>query len=97
MSLTIDSMVVRTKAVMTQPVDDELVMMHLKSNQYLGLNPMGRRIWDMIENPVSVRAICQQLITEFDVELAVCEQEVLAFLSNLHTSAVVELAADTNQ
>lgn len=94
MTLTIDSIVTRSTQVMAQPVDDELVMMHLESSQYLGLNPMGRRIWDMMESPISVQAICQQLVTEFDVEMAVCEREVLAFLSDLHESQVVELPAD---
>lgn len=97
MNLTLSSKVFRTKNVMATPVDDELVMMQMEINQYFGLNAMGRRIWDMMEHPISVREICQQLVAEFDVEMAVCEREVLAFLSDLHESQVVELPADAKR
>ncbi len=97
MELTSKTIIVRSQNVMSSPVDDELVMMHLESNQYVGLNPMGRRIWEMIESPVAVQAICQQLITEFDVEMAVCEKEVLAFLSTLRQSWLLALPASRDE
>jgi hypothetical protein len=92
MQLTPMTVVVRSQNVMSSPVDDEMVMMHLESNQYLGLNPMGRRIWELIKAPIAVQDVCQQLLAEFDVTPEVCEQEVLAFLTDLNESQVVELS-----
>ncbi len=94
MELSLTTIIVRSKQVMSSPVDDELVMMNLESNQYLGLNPVGRRIWELIEAPVAVQDVCQQLYKEFDVEMAVCAQEVLAFLSNLYDSRVIQLTTN---
>lgn len=93
MSLNLDSTVVRSTEIMAQEVDDELVMMHLETSQYLGLNPVGRRIWELTESPTSIGEICQQLASEYEVEMDVCQREVLAFLSDLRDSQVVALVA----
>ena len=83
MPLTLESKVVRSTAVMTSPVDDELVMMALESSQYFGLNRVGRRIWELLETPTTVAAVCVQLVKEFAVEPQQCADEVLAFLTAL--------------
>ena len=83
MPLTLASKVVRSTEVMTSPVDDELVMMALESNQYYGLNRVGRRIWELLEMPTAVADLCAQLVKEFAVEPEQCAHEVLAFLTTL--------------
>ena len=67
MPLTLESIVVRSQEVMTSPVDDEMVMMALESSRYYGLNRVGRRIWELLEEPTTVAALCAQLVSEFDV------------------------------
>ena len=80
---------------MATPVDDEMVMMHLESNRYYGLNAMGRRIWELIETPTPITAVCQQLLTEFDVEPEICEREVLAFLTEMQDGNVIRVLPAT--
>lgn len=96
MDLKLDSTVVRRADVLAQPVDDEMVMMALESNEYFGLNPMGRRIWEMLEQPTTVAAICAQLVRDYDVTPEQCADEVIAFLTELmrdDTVAIVDGAA----
>lgn len=95
MDLRLDTIVVRRADVLAQPVDDEMVMMALESNKYYGLNPMGRRIWEMLEQPTTVAAICAQLVRDYDVTPEQCAAEVIAFLADLMRDGTVAIQGGT--
>jgi hypothetical protein len=70
---------------------EELVMMSIEAGNYYGLDPTGRRIWEMIGEPQTVSEICARLVAEYDVPPDVCESEVLAFLSELAEQKIIAL------
>jgi hypothetical protein len=80
----------RAQDVLTAEIDDELAMMSMQSGTYVNLDAIGKRIWTLLETPITVAALCQQLVQEFDVPLETCEQDVLAFLEELHTQQVIQ-------
>ena len=55
-------------------------MMHIEKGKYFGLNPVGKRIWDMLEEPKSFSEITQRLLSDFDVTEEQCTREVKDFL-----------------
>jgi hypothetical protein len=75
-------------------VGEELVMMSVDKGDYLGLSPVGARIWELIETPADFDALCQRLIAEFEVSPEVCRAEVEAFLAALvkHGAAALDPA-----
>ena len=83
------SVVKRADDVMAANVDDELVMLRMESNGYFGLDAIGRRIWEMLEEPRTVASICSTLLDEYDVDAAACEADVLYFLAELEKHGVV--------
>jgi hypothetical protein len=64
-------------------VGEELVMMSAEKGNYIGLSEVGTRVWELIETPQSIDALCAQLETEFDVTPDVCRVEIEAFLNEL--------------
>jgi len=68
---------------LTAKVGDELVMMSAEKGNYVGLSKVGSRIWELIETPQNIGAICAQLQNEFDVTADVCRAEVETFLNEL--------------
>ena len=70
----------RNTQVIDGTIDDNLVMMHLEKGKYFGLNPVGKRIWELIETSKDSTGIIQCLMTEFDVTEEQCTREVAAFL-----------------
>ena len=70
----------RNEQIIDGELDDNQVMMHLNKGKYFGLNPIGRRIWQLIEQPKSFQEISAVLLTEFEVSESQCSQEVQAFL-----------------
>ncbi|MCI1640069.1 MAG: PqqD family protein [Bacteroidales bacterium] len=70
----------RSTNIIDGELDDNQVMMHLEKGKYFGLNPVGKRIWEFIEEPKSFSEIVKQLLLEFDVTEEQCTKEVKVFL-----------------
>jgi hypothetical protein len=64
-------------------LDGETALMSVDRGKYYGINPIGSRIWALIEQPRMISELCAVLLSEFEVESSQCENEVLAFLSEL--------------
>ncbi len=47
---------------LAQPVGEEMLMMSPAQGNYVSLSPVARRIWEMIETPTTIDAICAQLV-----------------------------------
>jgi len=72
-------------------VGDELVMMSAEKGNYIGLSEVGARIWELIETPQEVDAVCAQLQQEYDVTPDACRAEVETFLSELVKHGAIAL------
>jgi len=72
-------------------VGDELVMMSAEKGNYIGLSEVGARIWELIETPQELDAVCARLQSEFDVAPEVCRAEVETFLDELAKHGAVAL------
>ncbi len=64
-------------------MDGETVMMSIENGEYFGLNTVGSRMWELIENPIKVDALIELLLDEFDVSSEQCEMETMEFLNHL--------------
>lgn len=64
-------------------VEGEVVMMNLETNSYYGLDAIGSRIWDLIEEPKTIAEVCAQLMLEYEVDADTCVQEVSALIASL--------------
>ena len=64
-------------------VGDALVMMSAAKGNYIGLSEVGARIWEIIDTPQEIGALCAQLQDEYDVSPETCRADVDAFLNEL--------------
>ena len=53
--------------VISQEVAGETVLLDLDSEHYFGLDSVGTRIWQLIEEKGNLQAIVDQLLSEYDV------------------------------
>lgn len=72
-------------------VGDELVMMSAEKGNYVGLSEVGARIWDILETPSDLEAVCARLQQEYDVAPDVCRAEVEIFLNELVKHGAIAL------
>jgi hypothetical protein len=89
--LSESSTVVVTAEQISSDLGGEAVILNLKSGVYHGLNEMGARIWNMIQQPKVVKEVKQMLLEEYEVEPEVCIGDLLRLLDELRTAGLIEV------
>jgi hypothetical protein len=79
----------RNEQIINGTLDDNLVMLHIEKGKYYGLNPVGRRIWELLEQPKSAEQLVQALLEEYEVAEQQCRDEVAAFLNSALDSGII--------
>ena len=92
MSIDCATSVVRTEGAMSAPVDNEIVILNMKGNNYISLDQIGRRIWELIETPVAVEDLCSRLEQEFAGTREQIVADVIPFLEELEREGLVRVA-----
>jgi len=82
-SIKLNSIIKRNPELVSSDVDGEKVMMSIESGEYFGLDPVGGRIWELIENPIQVNILIEKLLDEFEVDKELCKTDTLDFLKQL--------------
>ena len=83
-----DDVVLRNEGLLTAELDGELMAMSVERGTCYGLNAVGTRIWDLIAEPQSVDALCEQLRQEFDVGEEECRRDVIALLDEFRAEGL---------
>ena len=73
-------------------LDDETVLLSLKTGEYYGLNPVAAAIWKMVQARRSVAAVRDALLQQFaGVTPEQCEGELVKLLGELEGMGLVEV------
>ena len=87
------SRVVAAKEQVSCDLAGEAAMLNLKNGVYYGLDPVGARIWNLIQQPRIVSEVLQILLEEYEVNSERCERDLLELLQNLAAEGLVEVTA----
>ena len=68
---------------MARTIGDETVILDLASGTYFGLDPVGARMWQLIEEGNTLSKVCDVLLEEYDVSREVLERDALALARDL--------------
>jgi len=86
------SIVAATKETLFSRVDREVVLLHMKSGEYYGLNSVGATIWDLIQEPKTVTQIRDVIVVKFNVEPHECDSDLEVFLREMHDKGLLEIS-----
>ena len=78
---------------MIRTVGDESVLLNLKTEQYLGLDPVGTRFWGALTESATIQRAYERILAEFDVGTAELQQDLEEFISKLLEHRLVEVQA----
>ncbi len=87
--ITLDSIIVKNTEILNTQLDDEYVLMSIEKSNYYGIDSIGSRIWQLLENEISVKEICEKLTSEYDVEFDNCVKDVISFLDELNNENII--------
>jgi Coenzyme PQQ synthesis protein D (PqqD) len=90
-ALSVNSSVVAAKDQVSSDLGEEIAILDLKSGTYYGLDTVGARIWSLIQEPRFVEEIRDVLVSEYEVEPALCERDLIALLQRLAGEGLVEV------
>lgn len=86
-----DKRVVATNQQVAADMMGEAVILNINSGIYFGLNPVGTRVWELVQQPISMQAIQQIIMDEYDVDPERVEQDVQRLLGKLVDAGLVEV------
>lgn len=86
-----ESVVVASKNHVSCELGQEIVLLHLDSGLYFGLENVGTHIWQLIQEPVRVDEIVAAVKREFGTPVE-AEAEIVAFLQDLNRRGLLECA-----
>lgn len=70
--------------------EGKLALMGLAKGRYYALNPVGRAIWDFLEQPHTPSEIRAHLLTRFEVDEKTCERDLQRFLREMVRERLLE-------
>ena len=82
--------------VLFRLVSDEAVLVNLNTEMYLGLNPVGARMWRVLSEASSIQAAYEQLLQEYDVEPSKLRGDLEEFIGELQTHRLIETRPDAS-
>ena len=88
------SMIVAAKDQVSCDLADEVVVLSLKAGVYYGLNSVGARIWNLLQQPRRVGEVCAVLLKEYDIDPDSCERDLVALLRDLAAHQLIETKDD---
>lgn len=89
---TNSSLIQRSTNQIACDMGGEVVVLDLKSGIYYGMDAVGARVWSLIEQPVSLLAIRDAIMSEYDIDAESCERDILAFVNRMQSVGLVDIS-----
>lgn len=89
-AFSMDDRIVATKRQVSCTVAREVVILHLDDGAYYGLDEVGARIWQLVQEPRTVGELVRGIVAEFDVENEECARDVRELLVELAHRGLIE-------
>lgn len=81
----------RVESVVHAELDEVLVMLDPDVGRYYELDPVAKRVWDLIETEASAASLRDRLITEYAVDGPTCLRDLLAFIGKMAEHGLVRV------
>jgi len=83
MPIPLSSNITISSEVLAQEVDGETVLLDLQSESYFGLDEVGTRIWQLLQEHNQPQKVFDILLEEYDVDANLLEHDLQALLDKL--------------
>jgi hypothetical protein len=93
-SLSLTSRVVVTPGHLSCDLAGDVVVLNVADGFYYGLNEVAATVWQLLQEPRTVRQIRDALMAEYEVEAEQCERDLLVLLADLVTRGLVTDASE---
>jgi hypothetical protein len=81
--ITPETILQRKGDLLFNEIDGEVVMLSIENSEYYGIDKVGSRIWELLEQPLRYKNLIAKLMAEYEVSEQQCLEDTLAFLAKL--------------
>ena len=90
-AITADTQIVASKNQVSCELAGEVAILNLKNSNYYGLDPVGARVWRLIQNRSMIGAVRDVIVAEYDVDVAQADRDVIELISELAAEGLVDI------
>jgi Coenzyme PQQ synthesis protein D (PqqD) len=89
--LSVRSIVIAATDQVSCPLGEESAILNLKNTVYYGLNPVGARVWNLLQQARTVGELRDALLNEYDVDAERCETDLLELLEKMRSEGLIQV------
>lgn len=90
-ALSAESVVKAAAGQMSCDLAGEAAILNMATGIYFGLDAIGARVWELIQEPRSIAGVRDALLEEYEAEPAQVESDVRALLGDMASHGLVEV------
>jgi len=90
-TLAFESRIVASKDQVSCDLAGEAAILNLKNSVYYGLDPVGARVWSLIQEPKTLAEIRDTLLGIYDVDSLRLESDLRALLTELAEQGLIDI------
>lgn len=76
--------------VVSCDLDGEAAILNIESGIYFGLDPIGAKIWNSLQEPCSTNDLVDMILREYDVEEERCKTDIIELINDLIDNGLVK-------
>ena len=89
--VTDDLRIKQSEEILFQDIQDEIIILNMKNENYLGLDKVGARFWNILLNCNTTKDAYGQLVEEYEVEPTTLKKDLNNFINELLKNNLVKL------
>jgi len=89
--INLKTIIERSTDQVSSVLDGEVVILNTNTGKYFNLNPVGSRVWEMIETPCSIESIVARILDEYSVDSVKCQHDILQLTGKLLDANLVKV------
>lgn len=82
----------RADRLIASEIGDDVVILDVQSGHFFQLNTTAARVWDTLQTPMTVPAICTAMGERFNVDVEQCRVDVMELIQKMHHKGLVTAA-----
>lgn len=92
-----DTTIIRaTRHQVSGKISDDSVILDLNAGIYYGVNSLGSKVWELVQEPCAVGKIVEALLADFEVEHGRCLHDLLEFLADMESRGLIVVEDDAS-
>lgn len=97
MSISLPTHITISPDVLFQGLEGESVLLHLESERYYGLDDVGTRIWELLDEHSDTATVLERLLAEYDADEATLRQDLADLIAKLVAVGMVVVERQTSE